>query len=154
MQELPELSLVIVGKRTPYADRVEAAAVECGAAGRVKILSGVATEDLPAFYQMAEVFVYPSRYEGFGIPVLEALCSGVPAIGATGSCLEEAGGDAALYADPDDAHDLAEKISQVISDRELRKTMIRRGLEYSIGFTEEVLADRMMEIYRSVLSEA
>lgn len=154
LQELPELSLVIVGKRTPYADRVEAAAVECGVVGRVKILSGVATEDLPAFYQMAEVFVYPSRYEGFGIPVLEALCSGVPAIGATGSCLEEAGGDAALYADPDDAHDLAEKISQVISDRELRKTMIRKGLEYSIGFTEEVLADRMMEIYRSVLSEA
>ena len=59
-----------------------------------------------------------------------------------------------MYADPDDAHDLAEKISHVISDRELRKTMIRRGLEYSIGFTEEVLADRMMEIYRSVLSEA
>ena len=150
LQYIPEISLVIVGRRTPYADYVENLARELGVSGRVKILSGVASEDLPALYQMAEVFVYPSRYEGFGIPLLEALTSGVPAIGATGSCLEEAGGDAALYADPDDAGDLAEKIVRVMTDDSLRKKMIDRGFHYASGFAEELLADRLMETYRDL----
>ena len=116
------------------------------------IMSDVGSEVLPAFYQLAEIFVYPSKYEGFGIPVLEAQCSGVPVIGATGSCLEEAGGDAALYTDPEDAGDLAGKILQVMNDRQLRESMIERGIRYSYRFSEEVLADRLMEIYRDVIS--
>lgn len=148
MRMVPDIDLVIVGKRTGYADVVERTAVECGVADRLHMLSGVRSEDLPAIYQMAEVFVYPSKYEGFGIPLLEALCSGVPAIGAVGSCLQEAGGSASLYADPDAADDLAHKIEQVLSDSDLRKTMAEKGLQYATGFTEEVLADRLMEIYR------
>ena len=150
LQYVPDVSLVIVGRRTPYADQVESMARECGVSRRVKILSGIASEDLPAIYQMAEVFVYPSRYEGFGIPMLEALSGGVPAIGATGSCLEEAGGDAALYVDPDDAEDLADKIVKVMTDDKLRSRMVSRGYHYASGFAEELLADRLMETYRDV----
>ena len=142
---------MIVGKRTAYAAYVEETARECKVSGRVRILTGVSTSDLAAMYRLAEVFVYPSRYEGFGIPMLEALCSGVPAIGATGSCLEEAGGDASLYTDPDSAEDLAQKIVRVLTDRSLRKEMIERGHQYASGFTGEVLADRLMEIYRECL---
>ena len=83
--------------------------------------------------------------------MLEALCSGVPAIGATGSCLEEAGGDAALYADPDSAEDLTQKIVKVLTDKELRMKMIDKGHLYAAAFSEEVLADRLMEIYRDLI---
>ena len=107
---------------------------------------------LAGIYRMADVFVYPSKYEGFGIPILEALCSGTPVVGATGSCLEEAGGNAALYADPDDALDLEKKIQQVLSDGGLRERMAAKGLQYASGFSDEVLADRLMEIYKDVLS--
>lgn len=151
LPSIPEVSLVIVGKRTAYAAYVEETARECKVSGRVRILTGVSTSDLAAMYRLAEVFVYPSRYEGFGIPMLEALCSGVPAIGATGSCLEEAGGDASLYTDPDSAENLAQKIVRVLTDRSLRKEMIERGHQYASGFTGEVLADRLMEIYRECL---
>ena len=148
MREVPDVDLVIVGRRTRYAEYVERTAAECGVSDRLHILSGVRTEDLPAVYQMAGVFVYPSRYEGFGIPLLEALCSGVPAIGAVGSCLQEAGGPASLYADPEDASDLARKINLVLSDPGLRKTMTETGLQYASLFTDDLLADRLMEIYR------
>ena len=151
---IPELSLVIVGKRTAYTSYVEATAKECKVQDRVHILSGVDTADLPAVYRMADVFVYPSRYEGFGIPVLEALCSGVPVISATGSCLEEAGGDAAIYVDPDSVEELTRKIVQVLTDRTLRNTMVGKGYVYSSGFTEEVLADRLMEIYRQCIDSS
>lgn len=150
LKEIDGLDLVIVGKRTPYTATVEEKARELALTKRVHILENVETEDLPAIYQLSEIFAYPSRYEGFGIPLLEALCSGVPAIGATGSCLEEAGGSSSLYVDPDDAKDLAAKIVNVLSDRELRERMISRGLAYSHYFDEEVLADRLMEIYRDV----
>lgn len=152
LREIPEMDLVLVGKRTPYTEEVEKTAKECGVDRRVHIMSDVGSEVLPAFYQLAEIFVYPSKYEGFGIPVLEAQCSGVPVIGATGSCLEEAGGNAALYTDPEDAGDLAGKIMQVMNDRQLRESMIERGIRYSYRFSEEVLADRLMEIYRDVIS--
>lgn len=151
LKNFPELHLVIVGRRTKYAGTVEETAAGLGISDRVHILSGVGFKELPAVYQMAELFVYPSKYEGFGIPMLEALCSGVPAIGATGSCLEEAGGDAALYTDPEDADDLSEKMSRVLSDPELRQSMIEKGYAHAAKFTDEALADSLMEVYKKVL---
>ena len=152
LQGIPEEELVIAGRKTPYADLVSQTAEELHIADRVHILDNVSTQDLAAIYRMADVFVYPSKYEGFGIPILEALCSGTPVVGATGSCLEEAGGNAALYADPDDALDLEKKIQQVLSDGGLRERMAAKGLQYASGFSDEVLADRLMEIYKDVLS--
>jgi glycosyltransferase involved in cell wall biosynthesis len=97
------------------------------------------------------LFVYPSRYEGFGIPILEALVSGVPAIGAKGSCLEEAGGTDSLYCDPDDETDLTEKIRMVLDSEELRRKMISKGLEYSRKFEEKKLAAQLMNLYNQIL---
>ena len=88
---LPEqIHLVIVGRHTEYTDKIERFIKENKLEERVHIISNVPFDDLPAFYQLAEIFVYPSRFEGFGIPIIEALYSGIPVVAATGSCLEEA----------------------------------------------------------------
>ena len=108
-----EISLVIVGRPTPYTDKVKAFVAEHAMQHRVKFLHGVPYEDLPAIYQMAEACVYPSRYEGFGLPIIEAIQSGLPVVACTGSCLEEAGGNETIY-EPDDAFGMAEAIKQVL----------------------------------------
>lgn len=95
---LPQhIHIVIVGRRTGYTEKVEQFIKDNGLGERVHIISNVPFNDLPAFYQSAEIFVYPSRFEGFGIPIIEALYSGIPVVAATGSCLEEAGGPDSIY---------------------------------------------------------
>ena len=110
--------------------------------------------ELPAIYQLASVFVYPSRYEGFGLPVLEALASGIPVIAATGSCLEEAGGPDSLYVDPDNEVDLSDKINQILTNTALREDMIAKGLTYWCNFDEKKLAAQLMQIYKNTVGHA
>ena len=107
--------------------------------------------DLQALYQMAEVFVYPSRYEGFGIPIIEAIHSGLPVVAATGSCLEEAGGPDCLYVDPDDAEALAAAVSQLLRGAEGREQRIQRSREYVRRFEGCDVAGQVMDVYRRVL---
>lgn len=147
------MNVIALGKRTPYADKVEAYLKEQGLEERMRLISGVPFSHLAAFYQMASVFVYPSRFEGFGIPMLEALCSKVPAIGCSGSCLEEAGGKHSLYVDPDDDKALAEAVNRIINDENLRKEMIARGLEYAEQFTQEKLGYDLMKVYEDLIEK-
>jgi glycosyltransferase involved in cell wall biosynthesis len=144
------LRLVVVGRRTPYAAGVEAYIREHGLQERVDILSGVPFADLPALYQMASLFVYPSCFEGFGIPVLEALVSNTPVVAATGSCLEEAGGEGSLYADPHDAHQLKEHIEAVLTRPSLADAMRRQGQIHARRFAADRLATEMMAVYKSL----
>lgn len=146
-----EIKVVAVGKRTEYTSEVEEFLRKNSLKNRMIMLHGVEFKYLPAIYQMASVFVYPSVYEGFGIPLLEALNSRVPVIAATGSCLEEAGGPDSLYVDPYDDVDLAQKLDMVLSDEVLRNRMIERGLEYAHRFDERRLADDLMDVYNKVL---
>lgn len=146
-----DVHVVAVGRRTPYADRVEAFVRAHGLTDRFRMVSGVSFADLPAFYQLAEVFVYPSRFEGFGIPLLEALCSGTPAIGCTGSCLEEAGGPSSLYVNPDDAPALAAAIDRVFTDKTLREKMIADGHQWAARFEADVLTRRLTEVYGQIV---
>lgn len=153
LPDLPGMHLVIVGRKTPYTSYVEDTARECGVSDRVHILTGVGFKELPAIYQMAKVFCYPSRYEGFGIPVLEAQCSGVPVVAATGSCLEEAGGEAAIYIDPDDYEALADAVRRIVSDDVLRKGMIEKGYAHADCFSDNSLAESVMKVYNDLLSK-
>lgn len=146
-----DLHLVVVGRRTPYADEVVTEARRLGVGARVRLLHGIPTEHLPGFYAGAEVFIYPSRFEGFGIPLIEALHAGVPAIGATGSCLEEAGGPHSLYTDPLDAHMLAEQISRVLDDIDLRQAMRHHGKLWVRRFMPKQIVRDLREIYETVL---
>lgn len=143
--------IVAVGKRTPYTAQVEEYAVQHGLQPWLHILSGVPFADLPAIYQSADLFVYPSRFEGFGIPMIEAANCGLPTIGATGSCLEEAGGPGACYVDPDDAEGLAARIGEILADEALRRRMVESGRAYVARFEPEVIVRELLEVYDRVL---
>lgn len=149
--EASEVQVIAVGRHTPYADRVDAFVRSHGLADRFRMMSGVPFADLPAFYQLADLFVYPSRFEGFGIPLLEALCSGTPAIGCTGSCLEEAGGPSSLYVNPDDPSALSAAIDRVLTDKELKAKMIADGHAWAARFQTDVLTRRLMEVYGQIV---
>jgi len=148
IKQIPEeVHLVAIGKPTPYQQKVEKYAREMGLVSRLHIKNDFPCEDLPAAYQSAILFVYPSFFEGFGIPVIESLSSGIPVIAATGSCLEEAGGPDSIYVNPNDEAELATKIREVLDNEDLREKMAVRGLEYMKRFDSQKIAEEIMEIY-------
>lgn len=144
-------TIVAIGRSTAYAKKVKAYAEKHQLSHRIKLLTGIPTEELPLFYQLADQFVYPSFYEGFGIPIIEALHSKTPVIAATGSCLEEAGGACSLYVDPNDAKALATAIRKVDEDENLRNRMICEGKKYVARFDKKVISADMMKIYKEVV---
>ena len=115
------------------------------------MISGVNFGDLPVFYQLAQAFVYPSRFEGFGIPMLEAITSGTPAIGCTGSSLEEAGGPSCLYVSPDDPAALADALQRVLTDEDLRAKMIADSHAYAQRFDAEKLTMQLLQLYANII---
>jgi len=144
--------LVVVGKETPYKQLVLDEISKLSLNERVIFLQNVPFNELPAIYQMASVFVYPSFYEGFGIPIIEALYSSVPVIAATGSCLEEAGGTDSLYMDPNNPIELAKNINKVLENQELQSEMKQKGIAYVQRFNDDRIANHMMEVYKNVLA--
>ena len=146
-----DICLVLVGKKTSYAKRLQKYAAQNGLADRLLFLHGVPDDDLPAIYVGAEVFVYPSRYEGFGIPVIEAIRMGLPVVACTGSCLEEAGGPHNLYVDPDDAQAMAAAISKSMIGCEGRDERIVLSREYVRRFENNGCADQFVRIYQELI---
>jgi glycosyltransferase involved in cell wall biosynthesis len=145
---LPEdIHLVAVGKQTKYAALVEAEAEKLGLKSRLHMLSGVSDADLHAIYSLAEVFVYPSRYEGFGIPIIEAIFSGLPVVACTGSCLEEAGGPDCLYVHPDDVEGFAQCVSRMLIGSPERDARIQLSHNYVQRFRGADVAGQVMEVY-------
>jgi glycosyltransferase involved in cell wall biosynthesis len=145
------IHLVAAGKETSYTAQVRDFVARHGLGPRVRLLTGVPLCDLPALYQASSLFVYPSFYEGFGIPIVEALYSGVPVIAAAGSCLPEAGGQYSIYVQPEDEVELAEAIKRIFSDRALRDGMIAEGKRYVSRFDDRLLTRQMMCLYRRIL---
>ena len=120
LKHLPDdIHLVAVGKSTPYQTEVETYAKQSGVSSRLHILNHARFDDLPVLYRLASVFVYPSFFEGFGIPVIEALTSGTPVVAVRGSCLEEAGGPDSFYVDPNDETELAQKLIEITANKDL-----------------------------------
>ena len=148
---MPEdIGLVIVGRETPYAEHIRTYVRHHQLQGRVRLLHGVTDSDLAVLYAMAETFVYPSRYEGFGIPVIEAVNSGLPVVACTGSCLEEAGGPDCLYVSPDDDEALAAALMQTLKGAEGRQQRIERSRSYVRRFAGNDVARQVTEVYESL----
>ena len=149
--ELPEdIHLVAVGRRTKYASLVDRFIIENGLSHRVHMLHAVPYADLPVIYQCASAFAYMSLYEGFGIPLLEALNSRLPVVAATGSCLEEAGGPGSIYVAPFDTTAIAGALIRCL-DPAVSERMIATGLEWASRFTMEQFAHQTMQCYDMVL---
>ena len=149
---LPEdLQLIVVGRHTKYTDVVLDYVRKHQLEHRVKILHGVKDEELPNLYAGAEAFVYPSLYEGFGIPIIEAISSGLPVVACTGSCLEEAGGPDNLYVAPDDAEGMASAIRQMLRGAEGREERILRSQAYIRRFEGQNVAQQVIDLYHQLL---
>jgi glycosyltransferase involved in cell wall biosynthesis len=145
------IHLVAVGKKTSYQKRVEEYIAENQLSKRVHFHHHVLFDDLPALYRLAQIFIYPSRFEGFGIPVIEALSCGLPVIAAIGSCLEEAGGKCSIYVDPDNDSELTDQIKLILNDAKLVRLMSEKGKKYAERFSDEAIAKDLMCIYQSLL---
>lgn len=119
------------------------------------ILSGyVQTENIPSFYSAADLFVFPSLYEGFGLPVVEAMACGLPVITSRGSSLEEVAGDAALLVDPLDQDSIARAIQSALADTTLREHLRQAGLKRSTDFSQARTARKTLGVYQTLLGIA
>ncbi|MFV0365725.1 MAG: glycosyltransferase family 4 protein [Mangrovibacterium sp.] len=144
--------LIVIGRKTKYARQVDEFIAQNQMQEQVTYLDRIDYTELPVIYQLASLFVYPSLYEGFGIPIIEALHSRVPVIAATGSCLEEAGGASSIYVNPHNETELAEKMQLVLNDGELRNKMIADGLQHVLKFEDAKLSKQMMNLYTHITS--
>jgi glycosyltransferase involved in cell wall biosynthesis len=145
--------LVIVGGQG-WKDEAISQAIQEGVASQDVILPGFApAQELPSWYRAADAFVYPSQYEGFGMPLLEAMASGTPVITGSKSSLPEAVGDAALLVDPNDQVALEEAIVRMIADRGLREELIAKGRDRARRFTWARAAQSTVDVYRRSMRE-
>lgn len=165
IQQLPksvDLPLVVIGNGGDYKKQVETYISEHHLNKKIIFLSERASvkndpafqkpETLAAIYQMATAMIYPSFYEGFGLPVLEALWSRTPVITSNVSCLPETGGDAAYYVNPSSPEQMAVAMKKVYEDDLLRNDMITKGWEHAQNFTLEKCTASVMQVYKKITS--
>ena len=141
-----DLQLVIVGKKGWLYEDIIKKPTELGIEEKVKFLDFITDDELATFYKNAICYVLPSLYEGFGLPVLEAMQHDCPVITSNVSSLPEAGGDAALYINPKDASDIALKINILIKNEQLRKELIKKGKKQAAKFSWEKTAKETLKI--------
>lgn len=146
-----DIPLVVIGKHTQYMNRV-IEFIEMHSLINIIFCDVVQNQDLPGIYQLADLFVYPSIFEGFGIPILEALYSKVPVITSKGGCFAEAGGSSTLYVDPNNVEEMSAAIKKVLDDRRLRETMIKEGYRHARNFDEEKVSSNIIQAYQKVLN--
>ncbi len=145
-----DVALVIVGRlRGDYGRKV----AECADGRRVILLDHADFTDFPSLYSGAVASVYLSRFEGFGIPVLESLCCDCPVVTSNISSMPEAGGDAALYADPGDAATVAMHLRRLLNDEAFRNERIEKGRTQKMKFAPEKVAADMTAVYKSLLDD-
>jgi len=158
--DLP-LPLVVIGNGGRYRQQVKDFVRQHGLDEKIIFLSEnplakvsssfLRAEDFPAIYQMAVAMIYPSFFEGFGIPVLEALWSRLPVITSNVSSLPEAGGDGAYYVNPHSAEEIAEGMKKIYSDKNFAESLAEKGWQHAQKFTQQKCAEGVMEVYRSLM---
>lgn len=149
-----DLKLVIVGKKGWLYEEILEKPRQLGIEKRVRFLDKIGNDELPILYKHAVCMVLPSLYEGFGLPVLEAMKHGCPVIASNVSSLPEAGGDACLYVDPENIDDIAAKITTIINDEKLRKELIGKGQKQVAKFNWERTAQETLNVLEEIGGKA
>jgi glycosyltransferase involved in cell wall biosynthesis len=143
--------LVLVGSEGHMLPAIRNLVEEKKLSPRVHIIADISSRDLPAVYQSASLFVFPSLFEGFGMPVLEALFSGTPVIASRGGAIAEAAGAGSAFVDPYDVEDISVRMLSVLTDDTLRTKMIASGYLHAQTMTDTVFAAKTMDVYKSML---
>ena len=154
------IPLVVIGDGGKYKQQVKDFIKQNGLESQVIFLSEnplvkvsstfLRAEDFPAIYQMAIAMIYPSFFEGFGIPVLEALWSRLPVITSNVSCLPETGGDGVYYVNPVSSEEIAEGMKRIYNDKSLAETLKEKGWQHAQNFTQQRCAANVMKVYESL----
>lgn len=147
--------LVLVGKEDGTVKSLQTEVARLGLdPGRLALLGFVAEADLPYLYGGAELLVNTSLYEGFGLPVVEAMACGTPVIASRSSCFPEIAGDAARYVDPQDPDKIADAIEEVIGNKPLREGLVQRGLGRAQSYSWDAAARETLRAYHEVARDA
>jgi glycosyltransferase involved in cell wall biosynthesis len=149
----PEVGLVLAGSRGWLYERFFAQLRSLGLEDHVTFTGHVADGDMPALLAAAEVFAFPSEFEGFGLPPLEAMASGIPVVSSNAASLPEVVGDAGLLVPPRDVGEWVAAIARLLDDGPLRTELAARGVARARLFSWDTAADRTLEVYRSVMPE-
>ncbi|MFW5805509.1 MAG: glycosyltransferase family 4 protein [Bacteroidales bacterium] len=143
--------LVFVGKSTPYFKELHHYIKKHHMENMVYFLHNIPSHDLPAIYQSARLFIYPSIFEGFGIPILEAMNSGIPVITNKFGCFIEAGGDAAIYINPNYPEEIGKAVVEVLNDEKKSREMIEKGYKHVEKFRQDKITVQLMNLYKSLI---
>jgi glycosyltransferase involved in cell wall biosynthesis len=145
-----EIKLVIAGRKGWRQEEFFRKLLKTGLEHDIVFTGFVPDQDLPAVYTMADVFAFPSLYEGFGLPVLEAMACGTPVVCSNTSRLPEVAGNAAVLVSPQDVRGWIEALNKILKSDELRTDLHQRGLRQAAGFTWESTARKTCDVYRQV----
>jgi glycosyltransferase involved in cell wall biosynthesis len=148
LKQVKEIPLVVIGKKKSYFHKVMDFVEKNNLQNRVIFLENVLNEHLPVIYQKAEIFIFPSLFEGFGIPIIEALTSKTPVITSKGGCFPEAGGPDSIYIDPSNENELADNINILLQSETLRNQIAEKGFRYAGKFHPKNITSQVMEIYK------
>lgn len=147
LKEVKDIPLVVIGKKKSYFNKVMEYAAANKLRDRIIVPENVDNCDMPVIYKKAKVFIFPSVFEGFGIPIIEALTSRTPVITTKGGCFPEAGGPSSVYIDPHNEKELAEKITLLLSSDALCSELAEKGFAYAQRFHPRVITEEMMAVY-------
>ncbi len=145
-----DIPLVIIGKEKKYSDLIKSFVEQNKLKKQINIISNIDFKDLPVVYQMAKLFIYPSVYEGFGIPIIEALNSNIPVICTDIPVFREVADNAAVYFENNNIESLSEKILFLLNSKDEQKKYIELGKQRAVLFSDENIAQNMIEVYKNV----
>jgi len=150
LTELPNQRLVVIGNGKSYQVKCLKFISKKNLSNRVIFLSSLSLKEMAVLYQSAQVMIYPSIFEGFGIPILESLFSKTPVITSKGGCFSEAGGSNSKYINPLSVYEMKKAILDIQNSTELQNTMKEKGFEYAQRFTDNKIAKSLMTVYNTL----
>ena len=150
LKDIPTKKLIIIGDGRNYKKKCVSFINNNNLSSRTLILSGLKIDEMATIYKHAEMLIYPSIFEGFGIPILEALYSKIPVITSKGGCFSEAGGPDSIYINPLSKKEIIEAIKKIEGTPNLKEKMIENGLKYAKNFSDENIANNLMKVYQAL----